>query len=151
MNQHFIDPNDIQQLIEALEVAAACKWPGLADQQHSLFGLAAQALRKMDKPEEPTLLDFFLAGKNGVAPAAAQRDKPEQPTLRDYFAAKALPEIMRGEDEITRNSVLIGLGLDRETIWDDKYWDQYVAMRSYEIADAMIAVQAASKDKRVKK
>jgi hypothetical protein len=139
VNQHFIDPNDIQQLIETLESAAARKWPGMADQQHSLFGLAAQALRKLDKPEQPTLLDFFLAGKSGVAPAAAQRDKPEQPTLRDYFAAKALPEIMRDSEEMSVSGIRKALGIDGEIEWNIKYWDQYVAMRAYAVADAILA------------
>jgi len=115
VNQYFIDPNDIQQLIETLEAAAARKWPGMADQQHSLFGVAAQALRKLDKPE--------------------------QPTLRDYFAAKALPEIMRSSTGITRNTALLILGLDCETEWDDKYWDQHDAARAYAVADAMLAAR----------
>jgi hypothetical protein len=139
VNQHFIDPNDVQQLIEALEAAAARKWPVLADQQHSLFGLAAQALRKLDKPEQPTLLDFFLAGKNGVAPAATQRDKSEQPPLRDYFAAKALPEVMRDSEEMSASSLKKALGIEVEIEWDMKYWEQYVAMRTYAVADAMLA------------
>jgi len=99
MNQHFIDPNDGQHLIEALEAAAARKWPSISDQQHSLFGRAAQALRKTDKPE--------------------------QPTLRDYFAAKALPEVMRGEEENEE--------------WNFKEWDSCVANRAYAVADAMLA------------
>jgi len=139
VNQHFIDPNDIQQLIETLEAAAARKWPGMAGQQHSLFGMAAQALRKLDKPEQPTLLDFFLAGKSGVAPAATQRDKPEQPTLRDYFAAKALPEIMRDSEEMSVSGIRKALGIDGEIEWNIKYWDQYVAMRAYAVADAILA------------
>jgi hypothetical protein len=112
VNQHFIDPNDIQQLIETLESAAARKWPAIPGQQHSLFGLAAQALRKLDKPE--------------------------QPTLRDYFAAKALPEIIRYAEDTTANNITMSLEMDRETEWDNKYWYQYVAMRAYAVADAML-------------
>lgn len=47
-------------------------------------------------------------------------------TLRDYFAAKALPSIFTDYCAIAR--------IDG---WDQD-WRQYVALESYEIADAML-------------